>query len=179
MARDGDDDATYWIDRLGLMPHPEGGHFRETYRARETIAAEALPARFTGARAFSTAVYYLLRAGERSFLHRLRADELWHHYAGDPLAVTTIDDDGTLTVHALGHHVERGERFQVLVPAGTWFGAMLPEPATGKRAGARGFALVGCTVAPGFDFADFEMASRADLLHRHPQHRDVIERLTR
>src|SRR5262245_61292800 len=123
LAREGARDAAYWIDRLRLTPHPEGGYFRETYRAAETIPATALPARFGGARAFSTAVYFILTAGECSFLHRLHADELWHHYTGAALTVVTIGDTGTLATYRVGRDPERGECFQLLIPAGTWFGA--------------------------------------------------------
>jgi predicted cupin superfamily sugar epimerase len=178
MARDEPRDAAFWIARLGLAPHPEGGHFRETYRAADTISTAALPARFRAsgpaARACSTAVYYLLAGAEISALHRLRSDEVWHHYAGSPLVVSMIDDDGGLSTVTLGADPARGERFQGVAPAGVWFGAALAE---GAPPGA--FALIGCTVAPGFDFADFELAGRAELLRRHPQHRRVIERLTR
>lgn len=172
------------------------GYFRETYRAGESIPHGALPARFAGARVFSTAIYFLLTAGECSALHRIRSDEVWHYYAGSPLTVVTIDDAGTLVTRTLGSDTERGARFQTVVPAGAWFGAMVaaagaPPPgvagaASGRSAGALAdvvaggaFTLVGCTVAPGFDFADLELGARADLLRRYPQHRAVIECLTR
>jgi predicted cupin superfamily sugar epimerase len=161
-------DARGWIDALGLTPHPEGGWFRETYRSAESIAH--LPARFDGPRACSTAIYFLLARGERSALHRLRSDELWHAYDGGPLVVTVLHDDGRLEEHRLGLDVARGESPQVVVPAGRWFGARLADGAA--------YALVGCTVAPGFDFADFELASRRALTARFPQHRDAVERLT-
>ena len=169
--------AAYWIERLGLAPHPEGGHFRETYRAVESIPADGLPARFAGPRTFSTAVYYLLQGDDVSALHRIAADEVWHHYMGAPLVLAVIDAAGRLTTPVLGADAERGETFQLVVPAGAWFGAALartaPEPDE-----ASAFALVGCTVAPGFEFADLELGRRAELLRRYPQHRAVIERLT-
>jgi predicted cupin superfamily sugar epimerase len=177
-------DAAYWIDRLALTPHPEGGYFRETYRAAESVPPDALPARYGGARALSTAIYFLLPAGECSALHRIRSDELWHYYAGDPLTLVTIDDAGLLTTHVLGPEVERGERFQVLAPAGVWFGAEVPDRSPSGGASdvpggvSRAFTLVGCTVAPGFDFADFELGTRTELVRRYPQHRAVIEHLT-
>lgn len=177
-------DAAYWINRLALAPHSEGGYFRETYRAAESVSAGALPGRYGGARAFSTAIYFLLPAGDCSTLHRIRSDELWHYYVGDPLTLVTIDAGGQLTTHVLGSEVERGERFQVVVSAGVWFGAEVADrsPSGGGAdvaAGVKGaFTLVGCTVAPGFDFTDFELGARADLLRCYPQHRAVIERLT-
>ena len=163
-------DAAYWIDRLALAPHPEGGYFRETYRAAESVPPGALPARYGGARAFSSAIYFLLPTGECSALHRIRSDELWHYYVGDPLTLVTIDDAGLLTTLVLGPEVERGERFQVAVPAGVWFGAEVADrsPSGGPTdvAGGinRAFTLVGCTVAPGFDFADFELGTRKELV---------------
>ncbi len=153
-----------------MQPHPEGGFFAETYRATETIAAPALPARFGGARAFSTAIYFLLESHHTSSLHRIQADEVWHFYAGGPLNVFVINPDATLTTIRLGSNVERGEVFQAVVPAGCWFGS---KPAPGSD-----FSLVGCTVAPGFDFADFEMADRNTLLTEFPEHADVISLLT-
>jgi uncharacterized protein len=158
------------VRQLGLQPHPEGGYFRETYRATENIAAAALPRRFGGARSISTAIHFLLEAGQCSRLHRIQADEVWHFYAGDPLIVVEIDGAGGLKTTRLGGDLAAGAVYQHVVPAGAWFGA---TPAEGGR-----FALVGCTVAPGFDFADFELADRATLLAGYPAHRDWILRLT-
>lgn len=162
--------APEYVRELNMQPHPEGGFFAETYRATETIAAPALPARFGGARAFSTAIYFLLESHHTSSLHRIQADEVWHFYAGGPLNVFVINPDATLTTIRLGSNVERGEVFQAVVPAGCWFGS---KPAPGSD-----FSLVGCTVAPGFDFADFEMADRNTLLTEFPEHADVISLLT-
>ena len=166
-------DAAFWIERLDLRPHPEGGYFRETYRASETIAAAGLPERFAGARPFATAIYFLLTTDAFSAFHRIRSDELWHFYAGGPVTLAILDADGKgqLATRSLGRDPARGESLQVVVPAGAWFAAEVAP--TGA------YALVGCTVAPGFDFADFELAARASLLERYPQHRGVIERLTR
>ena len=162
--------AQEYVRRLNLQPHPEGGFFAETYRAAEMIDARALPNRFGGARAFSTAIYFLLESHHVSALHRIQADEVWHFYAGGSLEVFVINPDATLTVIRLGSDLEQGEVFQAIVPAGCWFGS---RPAPGSD-----FSLVGCTVAPGFDFADFEMANRTELLARFPQHADVIGLLT-
>ena len=162
--------AQEYVRRLNLQPHPEGGFFAETYRAAEMIDARALPNRFGGARAFSTAIYFLLESHHVSALHRIQADEVWHFYAGGSLEVFVINPDATLTVIRLGSDLGQGEVFQAIVPAGCWFGS---RPAPGSD-----FSLVGCTVAPGFDFADFEMANRTELLARFPQHADVIGLLT-
>jgi predicted cupin superfamily sugar epimerase len=158
------------VRRLGLQPHPEGGWFRESYRASEAIAAAALPRRFGGTRSISTAIYFLLAAGQCSRLHRIQADEVWHFYTGDPLLVVEIDPAGQLKTTRLGGDPAAGAVYQHVVPAGCWFGATVAE-------GGR-FALVGCTVAPGFDFADFELADRATLLAEYPAHQDWIRRLS-
>ncbi len=142
------------IRALDLTPHPEGGYFRETHRSPE-----------------STAIYFLLPAGEFSAFHYLTtSDEMWHHYAGDPLELHMISPDGEHRVEVLGPAIERGERPQALVPAGTLQAAVV----RGER-----WALCGCTVTPAFEFADFEMPARDALVARFPQHRETIERLTR
>ncbi len=164
-------EAVSWIDRLDLRPHPEGGYFRETYRATGSIAREALPAAYDGPRAFATAIYFLLPSDHVSALHRLRSDELWLFHAGSALTITSIAADGTLVEAAVGGDPARGEHLQLSVAAGCWFGAVVEAPDS--------FALVGCVVAPGFEFADFELGDRAALVRRFPQHRGVIERLTR
>ncbi len=164
-------EARYWIEKLGLKPHPEGGHFRETYRAPVTIPQVALPDVFNGGRSACTGIYFLLAGQEFSAFHRLAADEMWHFYAGAAITVHMIDREGKHTEFAVGPNAEKGEQFQVVVPAGFWFGSCLSEPDA--------FALVGCTVSPGFDFADFELADRGALLREYPQHSGLIERLTR
>lgn len=163
--------ATYYIQHLHLQPHPEGGFFRETYRAEESIPTDVLPFRFSGARSFSTAIYYLLQQGDFSAFHRIQSDECWHFYAGEPLLIHVIEEDGRYNCAKLGKHIATGETFQFVVPATAWFAA---EPATGSA-----FTLTGCTVAPGFNFNDFEMADRQALLTAYPQHGDIINRLTR
>lgn len=160
----------YWVRAFDMQAHPEGGYFAETYRATETIPKSALPARFSGDRAFGTAIYFLLERHHFSALHRIQSDEVWHFYAGGPLDVSVIDPAGELTVIRLGNDPERGEVFQAVVTAGSWFGS---KPTPGSE-----YSLVGCTVAPGFDFADFELADRESLLAEFPQHRAVIEQLT-
>lgn len=164
-------DARYWIEQLKLERHPEGGFFRQTYRAPLVIDQSALPPGFQGPRSASTAIYFLLAADDFSALHRLAADEAWHFYTGAALLVHSIDLHGNHVAAKLGSNPEAGEQFQHVVPAGHWFGACLERLDT--------YALVGCTVAPGFDFADFEMAKRSALITAYPQHRKVIERLTR
>ncbi|RCR66888.1 cupin domain-containing protein [Larkinella punicea] len=162
--------AQYWIDAYRMQAHPEGGYFAETYRSAEKIPHEALPARFSGERSFSTGIFFLLENHNLSALHRIQADEMWHFYAGGPLLVYVIHPSGELEIIRLGNNPEQGEVFQAVVPAGCWFGSK-PAPETA-------YSLVGCTVAPGFDFADFELANRTELLNDYPQCREVIELLT-
>jgi predicted cupin superfamily sugar epimerase len=163
--------AAYWIDRLKLKPHPEGGHYRETYRADLTLPRLALAAAFHGDRSASTAIYFLLEGKDFSAFHRIASDEMWHFYAGHTLTIHVIDDTGTHTAMRLGPNADQGDQFQAVVPAGCWFASCLEQAET--------FALAGCTVAPGFDFAEFEMAARSALAAQYPQHRELIERLTR
>lgn len=126
------------IARLGLKPHPEGGHYRETFR----------DPRACGTRAASTAIYFLLARGERSHWHRIDATEIWHHYAGSALTLHVAGDGGTPRAIRLGPRIAEGEAPQAIVPAGAWQATRCDGE----------WALVGCTVAPGFDFASFELA---------------------
>jgi uncharacterized protein len=163
--------AQYWIDRLGLQPHPEGGYFREIYRSCETIDRSALPPRFQGARAFSTSIYFLLKGDQISTMHRIQSDEIWHFYCGSALTLYMLHPDGRLQKQKLGPDPDNDESWQVTVPAGCWFGADLVT--------SNSLALMGCTVAPGFDFADFTMGQRHQLLEQYPQWQDIILKLTR
>jgi hypothetical protein len=163
--------AAYWVQKLGLEPHPEGGYFRQTYRADLVLLKESLPPEFTGARAVSTAIYFLLEGKSFSAFHRLRSDELWHFYTGSTLTVHVIDKNGLHSRIQMGRDAEAGEVFQAVVKAGCWFAAQTRDE--------NQFALVGCTVSPGFDFADFEIAKRDELVQPYPQHREIIEKLTR
>lgn len=163
--------ARYWIDKLQLAPHPEGGYYRQTYRSEFTIAREALPPSFSGPRAASTAIYFLLEGENFSALHRLHSDEVWHFYAGSPLLVHVIDVAGEHAKILLGCNPDAGEVPQRVVRAGNWFGSHVADWTS--------WALVGCTVAPGFDFADFALAKRNEMLTAYPQHSEIIHRLTR
>lgn len=163
--------AEFFIDTLQMQAHPEGGWFVETYRSPDRIRQAGLPDRYPGDRSVGTGIYFLLTSDNFSSLHRLRSDEGWHFYAGTGLEVIDIAPDGTLQIHRLGQDWAGGERFQAWVPAGHWFGSRVVQP--------QGYALVGCTVAPGFDFADFELARRDLLSQQFPQHRDLITALTR
>ena len=164
-------DGQYWIDRLGLSPHPEGGYYRATYKSDLTITRSSLPSGFKGDRSASTAIYFLLRGRDFSAFHRIASDEVWHFYAGSALVVYVIDAEGNNSELQLGKDADAGEAFQGVVKAGCWFASRLKDAAS--------FALVGCTVAPGFDFADFELAARSELVRVYPKHQRLIEELTR
>jgi uncharacterized protein len=153
-----------------MQAHPEGGYFAETYRSAEKIPHHALPNRFKSDRSFSTGIYFLLESHHISALHRIESDEMWHFYAGCPLNVYTIDSEGVLKIIRLGNNPDNGEVFQAVVPAGVWFGS--------KPAVPNSYSFVGCTVAPGFDFEDFEMKTRTELLAMFPQHQAIVEMLT-
>ena len=146
-----------------MQPHPEGGYYKETYRSAGNISELD--------RSYSTAIYYLLLEDAFSAFHRIQSDELWHFYTGATLEVAVLYPDGSLKIHRLGSAWEKGDRFQLVVPANHWFASRMADPTT--------FALVGCTVSPGFDFSDFEMAQRESLLSQYPQHQDIIRQLTR
>jgi predicted cupin superfamily sugar epimerase len=163
--------AAYWVTYLHLLPHPEGGYYKETYRSDEQIPHHGLPQRFSAARFFSTAIYFLLEKENFSAFHRIQSDECWHFYAGDALLVHVIHTDGSYACIRLGNHPEQDEVFQAVVPAGSWFAS---ETAPGGE-----FSLVGCTVAPGFDFADFELADHSRLSVQYPVHAKLIQRLCR
>ena len=158
------------IDSLGLVPHPERGHYVETYRASLTVSA--LPPPHSGARAASTAIYFLVtREQPTTYLHRLLSDEMFHFYEGGPLDVLMLGPTGPGELRRLGTNVAAGERPQILIPAGTWFAAELADTAS--------HCLIGCTVAPGFEFADFELAAGPELAGRYPAHAARIARMTR
>ena len=163
--------AGYWMETLQLQAHIEGGAYARTYCSDLTISQQNLPPTFHGQRPIATAIYFLLLQNEFSALHRIASDELWHFYYGDPLVIYEIDPAGNLTEHLLGNNPANKESFQCVIRAGSWFGSKV-------KAGGD-YSLVGCTVAPGFDFADFTLADRKQLLDIYPQHRSHIITLTR
>lgn len=154
-----------------MQLHPEGGWFRETYRSDELVLGEHLPNRYGNGRSFSTAIYFLLEGEQFSGFHRIKSDELWHFYAGGPLNVYVINPQGELYIIKLGSNPDNGEVFQAVVPAGCWFASQPALP--------QSFCFVGCTVAPGFDFADFELAKAKQLAELYPQHQSIINKLCR
>ncbi len=158
-------DDKYFIEKLNLLPHPEGGFYRQICQSDETISFP----RYDGQRLLWTSIYFLLRDGEVSHLHRLKSDELWYFHGGSALSIYIIDEQNNLQVRRLGLNVDNGEEPQILVPRGTIFGSKMNNP---------GFSLVGCMVAPGFDFHDFELIYRDDIIDKFPQHKDLITELT-
>ena len=159
------------ITKYQLLPHPEGGYYKETYRSNVLINKEALPEDFGGDRNCSTAIYFLLEQGNFSAFHRIKSDESWHFYAGQALLIYVIDQEGKFETIKLGNDILNGEVFQAVVPANSWFAS---EPAPTSS-----YSFVGCTVSPGFDFADFELATKEELSKLYPTEIDLITRLCR
>jgi predicted cupin superfamily sugar epimerase len=159
------------IDRLQLVPLTiEGGFFRETYRSAVSVSASALPGQYGGDRNVSTAIYYLLTPDTFSAIHRVKSDEVFHFYAGDPVEMLQLEADGRGRTVTIGNDLAAGHMPQLVVPGGLWQGCRLIP-------GGR-WALLGCTVAPGFDYADFTAANRAELLAQYPDHAKLITALT-
>jgi len=151
--------ASEIIKIFDLSPHPEGGYFKETYKSAGVIPHLQ--------RHYSTAIYFFLAKGDKSHLHRLKQDEMWHFYLGDRLRLCMISPEGEYKEVVLGRDILHGECLQYVVPAGWWFGATLAEGAE--------WSLVACTVTPGFDYADFEMADRESLITQFPHLEAFIE----
>ncbi|MBS1592258.1 MAG: cupin domain-containing protein [Bacteroidetes bacterium] len=159
------------IQQFQLLPHPEGGYYKETYRSNGEIAQTALPSSFSGNRNFSTAIYFLLEKENFSAFHKIKSDECWHFYAGQTLLVHIINEVGILQTIKLGNNILDNETFQFVVPANCWFAS---EPALNTE-----YSFVGCTVSPGFDFLDFELAKATELIALYPQHKEIIKRMCR
>lgn len=159
------------VDLFNLLPHPEGGYYSETYRSKGVLSQAALPAHYNGDRNFGTAIYFLLTRGNFSAFHKIKQDETWHFYAGDALLVHMISPEGHYSVVKIGSAYSDGEVPQFTVPGGYWFAS--------ECAPESNYSFVGCTVYPGFDFDDFVLANSQQLAQLFPQHRTIIERLTR
>ena len=148
----------------------EGGYFCQTYRSKETIPVKALPDRYDIPKIFGSAIYYLLTPDQRSVMHRLPTDEIFHFYLGDPVTMLQLHLDGSSDVITIGSDIAKGQQPQVLVPRFAWQGSML--------IGGGKFALMGTTMAPGFDYSDYEPGDRGELIENYPEHKDLIVRLT-
>jgi len=162
--------ADDYIRILGLNSHVEGGAFKEIYRAELLLPQIILPETFKGSRHAATSIYFLLKYGQFSAFHRIASDECWHFYDGAPLHIYEITTEGNLITHILGRNIVQGETFHTVIKAGSWFASRCETE--------NAFSLVGCTVAPGFDFEDFELGSRQNLTSQYPQHTKLIEELT-
>ncbi len=159
------------IALLKLQPHPrEGGFFRETYRADEQLSSSGLAGRYSGDRSVSTAIYYLLTPNTFSAIHRLKSDEVFHFYLGDPVQMLQLHPDGQGKTFIIGNDVMAGQQPQVLAPRGVWQGSCLQPGGS--------VTLLGCTVAPGFDFDDYEHGDRDMLVKQYPDFSELITRLT-
>lgn len=161
--------AKQYITQLQLRKHPEGGYFREVYRSGELILPEHLPARYRSSRNFSTSIYFLIEGKQFSAFHLLQSDELWHFYDGSTVLLYIINQSAELSSKKLGK--KKNCELQLTIESQNWFAAELEDK--------KSFALFGCTVSPGFEFEDFELGKRDDLLKKFPQHSDVIKRLTK
>jgi hypothetical protein len=158
------------IETLRLEKHPEGGWYREIYRSPERIAPHCLSGRHEGERCLCTHIFFLLRGNDISRFHRLQSEELWHHYQGSPLTLHTLTPQHGHTPLSLGPHTHPGAAPCVVIPAQTWFAAHCDDPDS--------YTLVGCTVFPGFEFSDFELARRNALVEQYPSYRALIDRFT-
>lgn len=159
------------IKELKLQPHPEGGYYRETYRSKILVGEDYLANEMKGSRACCTSIYYLLEKDDYSAFHRIKQDEIWHFYLGSDIKLHYIDKKGKYGMLLLGTNFYNGSSPQIIIPAGYWFAAELSNKES--------FALVGCTVAPGFSFEDFELANGDALAKQYPEHKVIIEQLTR
>lgn len=159
------------IKLLNLQSHPEGGYFKETYRSDGTIPQKSLPNTYSGDRNYCTGIYFLLTSENFSAFHKINQDEMWHFYDGSALRIHIISNEGEYRSQLVGRDLANGELPQFVVKGGCWFASEVVEGGD--------FSFVGCTVAPGFDFEDFILASRQQLIESFPSHRDVIKRLTR
>ncbi len=154
-----------------MTPHPEGGFFKEVYRSKGIISKKNLPTEFSGDRNFGTSIYYLLTSDTFSAFHRINQDETWHFYEGSTIRIHEIDESGKYSFQDLGLDFSKGQVPQYTVFGKKWFAAKVSEP--------NSFTLVGCSVYPGFDFEDFELADKKDLVKNFPSHADIIKSLTR
>ncbi|MFA8450697.1 MAG: cupin domain-containing protein [Bacteroidales bacterium] len=163
-------DSQYYINKLKLKPHPEGGYYKEIYKSKQMISQNALGNYYSGDRSCGTAIYYLLEKDDFSCFHRVKSDELWHHYDGATIELHMISPQGEYTSSLVGKDDEGAEPF-AFVPAGYWFAAGLLHN--------KDFALTGCTVSPGFEFDDFEMAKRPELVKLYPKFKELIIKYTK
>lgn len=163
--------AKNYIQKLQLKPHPEGGYYKEIYRAGEIILSEHLPKRYKSSRNFSTSIYFLLEGNQISHFHRLKSDEQWHFYDGSSIIIYDISENGKLNKTLLGRDIKNGESLQAVIKRNAWFAAELSDKSS--------FTLIGCTVSPGFDFNDFELGKRDELIKEFPLYKELFYKLAK
>jgi hypothetical protein len=166
-----DDEIKFLIDKLNLLPHPEGGYFSEVYKADEFISLNALPKRFRSSRVFSTSIYFLLVKNQISHFHKIQSDEIWHFYKGSSVTIHKIDENGNYSLQKLGNNFLNDELPQIVIKNNTWFAAEIDDK--------NYYSLVGCTVSPGFEFEDFKLGKREELIDKFPHHKELIVKLTK
>ena len=160
-------DATYWINKLNLKEHPEGGYFVETHVSDKTITSPE----YDGTRCAFTAIYYLLVGEQFSSFHLMKSDELWHFCAGSTLTLHVIGTGGELCDIRLGQKIDNGEKFQAVVKSGSWFAASVDDTTS--------YSLVGCIASPGFDYLDWRLGDAETLIKLYPRHKLTIDKYTR
>ncbi len=163
--------AEGYTKKFSLVPHPEGGMYKEVYRSSLMMPQELLPSKYIQAHSVSTSILFLLNENDFSAFHKITSDEIWHYSAGDGAIIYCISQDGKLTELRLSNDDDPASLVQVIIPAETWFAA--------ETINKKSFILTGCTVAPGFEFSDFTLAVRNELIDLFPQHTELITRLTR
>jgi uncharacterized protein len=159
----------YWVSKLGMSPHPEGGYYKETFKSEEHVSDNELSVNYEGKRKLYTSIYFLLTSDDVSHFHRLKSDELWYYHGGSSLSIHVIDENGKYQEIKLGMNLDAGEVPQFLVKKNSIFGSSVSEKET--------CSLVGCMVSPGFEFQDFELFTQEELLRKYPQHKEIILKL--
>jgi len=164
-------EANRIIRLLNLQKHPEGGYYSEVFRSDEIIGKKSLPARYKSKRCLHTSIYFLLKGNDFSAFHRLNTDEIWHFYSGSKILIHIIENKNRINTFILGNNLKAGEKFQIIVKKGHWFAAEVEDK--------KSYALIGCTMSPGFDFEDFELGEHSKLIRLYPKHREIIEKFTK
>lgn len=158
------------INQLELLPHPEGGYYKETYRSEGNINSDSLNENYTGKRSYSTCIYFLLTSVDFSAFHKIAQDEIWHFHEGSSITLHTISEKGIHQEHQIGTDFSKGHKPQLVVDGNHWFAASVSEE--------NSYALVSCTVSPGFDFSDFILPSRSELIQKFPEHKKLVTEYT-
>jgi len=159
------------IKSLELVPHPEGGHYKETYRSKGSINSDNLDISYNGSRNYSTSIYFLLTSNDFSAFHKIKQDEIWHFHEGSPIKLHTISEEGIHLEYLIGNDFKSGQAPQLVVKGNHWFAASITNE--------NSYALVSCTVSPGFDFSDFILPTRHELIEKFPEHNKLITNYTR